>query len=188
MGLEEIIENIDADTRAKVASILDGAGKDAQRIREEAQKRANDHIEAIKKKAQNDASRLIARELSRANIESRRIYQDAITSVIDGTLESLSKSLQEYTKSTDYPSLLNKLATLAAKELGSDCIIYVQKADISKIKKVTGSIAEAKEEFVGGLKALSSDKKMSVDFTLENIFENLKDEVAVRVLKTLAKG
>lgn len=184
MGLEEIIADIDANTKAKVASVLDGAGREAQKIREDAQKDANLHIENTKRKAQGDAARLIAREFSRANIESRKIYQDAVTATIDGALDSLSGSLQEYVKSTDYARFLNKSADLAAKELGEDCTIYAQKADLPKIKH--GGAAEAKDQFSGGIKAVSSDGKRSVDFTLESVFQNLKEDIAVQLLKTLS--
>ena len=187
MGLEEIIANIESDTKAKVASVLDSAAKEGQRIKEDAQKKANEHIDMTKKKAQGDAARLVARELSRANIESRRIYQDALTQAVDSAWDMLGKSLSEYTKSTDYSALLNKLVSIAENDLGSDCTVWVQKADIPKIKKSRSTVMEAKEEFSGGLRASTKDGKMSVDFTLENILQGIKEDIAVKVLDAVKK-
>ena len=184
MGLEEIISNIDKDTKAKVASVLDEAAKETQRIREDAKKRADGNSAAMRYKAQSDAYRLVARELSRANIESRKIYQEALTGVIDGTLDSLYGALGEFVKTSEYATMLGKLEKQARKELGDNCTVYVQKTDSIRFKGAA-NVKETKDKFIGGLVATSSDGRMSVDYTLESIFQGLREDMAIQILKQI---
>jgi vacuolar-type H+-ATPase subunit E/Vma4 len=189
MGLEEILANIERDTKAKVAQIAEEAEKAAEREKQEAEKRADTYNKHMQQKAQSDTSRLLSRELSRANIEARKIYSEALEGTINRTLDSVRESLEDYAESADYPVLLNKLAQSASKELGGDCIIYVQKRDMPKLKKGKGADPqEAKEEFIGGLKGVSKDGKLSTDYTLENIFSQIREDMAVQILGMIKKG
>ncbi len=189
MGLEEILANIERDTKAKMSQIAVEAENNAKRETEEAQKRAEAYNRHMEQKAQGDSSRLLARELSRANIEARRIYGEALESTINSTLDEVRESLNDYAKGADYPGLLNKLAKAAYDELGSDCMLYLQKRDLPKLKVAKGiDPKESKEEFSGGLKAVSKDGRLSIDYTLENLFSMVKEDIAVQILKMIQKG
>jgi vacuolar-type H+-ATPase subunit E/Vma4 len=185
MGLEEIIKNIELDTKSKAKLILDDAATQAEKIYLEADARAKEHIEQVNAKAENDAKQLVMRELSRANIESKGIYQNAVNDSINHSLETLHGSLDEYMKGADYTKLLGKLAALAVGELGAGSTLLLQKADVQKVKTTAikdATIQEAKEKFVGGLRGFSKDKSMYVDYSLDKIIESLKEDIAVKLL------
>lgn len=183
MGLEEIIKNIETDTKSRAKQILDDAAAQAEKIYLDADASAKEHIEQVNAKAESDAKQLVLRELSRANIEAKGIYQNAVNDSINQSLDTLHNSLGEYMKSADYSKLLGKLATLAVGELGDGCTLLLQKTDLPKIKASQGStVQEAKEEFVGGLRGYSKDKSMYVDFSLDKIIGSLKEDIAVRLL------
>lgn len=182
MGLEEIIKNIELDTKARAKQILDDAAAQAEKTYLDADAKATDYIGQMGARDDNEAKQLIVREQSRANIEAKGIYQRAVNDAINGSLITLHSSLGSYVQGADYPKLLGKLAQLAVSELGSGCTLFLQKKDVQRIKQQNCTVEEAKESFVGGLRGVSKDGSMLVDYSIEKITDSLKDEIAVRLL------
>lgn len=189
MGLEEIIKNIDLETKARAKQLNDESIVAARKIEDEAEDQASSYLDEQKAKADNDAKQLLMREMSRANIEAKGIYQKAVNDVINESFDALYGNLNEYTESTDYSKLLAKLAKTATDELGAGCRIILNKKDVQKMKGTAKDITieESKEDFVGGLRATSKDGKMYVDYSLGKIIESLKEQMAVKLLD-LIKG
>ncbi len=185
MGLEEIIFSIENDTKAKVTKIIDDAKAEAARIRENAAKDAAEYTSEMRFRAQTEANQLIAREASKADIEAKQIYQNAMSSVLNDTISIIRENLSAYAKSDSYTKLLNKLAKRASDELGGDCTIMVQKNDIAKLRGASAKVVSSEEKFVGGLKAASKDQSMYVDYSLEAILESIKDQLATNLMKLM---
>ncbi len=189
MGLEEIIKNIDIETKARAKQINDGAIIEARKTEDMAEEQAQAYLDEMKSKSDSDAKQLLTRELSRANIEAKGIYQKAVNDVINESFNALYDNLNEYTESADYSKLLAKLAKSAMEELGPGSRIILNKKDVQKVKAAVkeANIEESKEDFVGGLRATSKDGKMYVDYSLGKIIDSLKEQMAVKLL-TLIKG
>lgn len=186
MGLEEIIKNIENDTKAKVKQILDDAQKEADKIKVDAELQASSHLNEVQVKANSDAKQIQMREMSRANTEAKAIFQSVLNESIKGSFNQVYDGLNDYVKSEDYSKLLAKLVQLASSELGEGCKIYVQKQDLQKVKgKQSANLLEAKEKFIGGLRGTSKDGKMYVDYSLEHIVESLRDQISVNILKSI---
>ncbi len=181
MGLEEIIKNIELDTKARVKQIDDDALVASRKIEEEAEDKANEFLDGQKEKAKNDASQFLARELSRANIEAKGLYQKALNGAINDSFSILSDSMGEYTQNSDYQKLLGKLAAAAIAELGNDCKIFLCKKDIGKLK-ISATVIESEEDFVGGVRTESKDGKRYIDFSIGKIIDSLRDMMAVKVM------
>lgn len=185
MGLEEIISNIENDTKAKVNKVVDDAKAEASRIRDNAAKDAAEYTSEMRFRSQTEANQLVARETSKADIEAKQIYQNAVSTVLGGTISTIQDNLSGYVKSDAYVKLLNKLAARAIDELDGDCTITVQKADLPKLKGIDAKVVAAKDNFVGGLKAVSKDESMYVDYSLEAILEGMKDQLATNLMKLM---
>lgn len=184
MGLEEIIGNIDSDTKAKVKQILDGADAEAYNIKEDASKQAAALLADAKSRADSQARQLLMRETSRASIEANGIYQSALNSAIVRSLGQIQENIGSYVSSDGYSKLLRKLASMVVEQLGSDCTIYAQKRDLAKLGQVGANIREAKAgEFIGGLKGESKDGTRYIDYSLEAIIEGSKDAIALGLMK-----
>ncbi len=184
MGLEEIIKNIEADTKAKSKQIVDAANAEAKKIEENAAAEAAEQTKDSNSKADSDAKQLLTRELSRANIEGKGIYQEAVNGYINDAMQTLGDNLGDYTASAEYQKLLGVIAATAVKELGPGCTLMLQKRDLQKLRGAgkDAKITESREQFAGGLRGLSQDGKMYVDYSLEKIIESLKDGIAVKLL------
>ncbi|MCL5430290.1 MAG: V-type ATP synthase subunit E [Candidatus Marsarchaeota archaeon] len=187
MGLEEIVNGINKDTQEKIEAMMKDANAKADRIIEEAKREAEVHKKEMDEKAKHDAQMLDARERSRANIESRHIYDNAVNSKMQEILYIIRSYLSEYVKTADYGKLLNKLESDAEAQLGSDCTVFVMKRDMPILKGAKAKIKAIgeKNSMVGGLEAESADGTRSVDYSLEHLFEDLKQELSAEILKIM---
>ena len=113
MGLEEIIKNIELETEAKEKQINEQAIAQSRDIKVEAEFRAKKILEQAMAKADNEAKQMLMRELSRANIEAKGIYQKSVNDAINKSFQALSSSLESFTETPGYIELLKKLAKQA---------------------------------------------------------------------------
>lgn len=188
MGLEDILKNIESDTKAKVRQTVDQSISDAQVIADQAAAQADKIMKDSRAKAEMDAKQLQARELSRANIEAKNTYQNSVNKALGESFKAIQDGLWDYVNTDDYAKLLNKLAAMAISELGDGCTLVVQKKDIPKLKLRGNAKVEASDkEFVGGVIGVSANGMMSVDYSLEKVLDGMKDGIAVKLLD-LIKG
>ncbi len=183
MGLEEIIDKIESDTETKVKQIIDDAKSQAAKTLSDAKANANQRIKETREKAENDSKQIVNRETSRAMVEASQIYQERLSSVVSDAISMIKTGISSYTSNPSYAKLLAKLADMAIGELGDSCIIYLQKEDMQKFKAQKFNVAASQEQFSGGLKAVSKDQTMYVDYTLDKIIEGMSDRIAFEVLK-----
>lgn len=185
MGLEEIIKDIDTDTKSRAKQVLDQAHSDAKKILDSSLAEEKAIYEAAESKAAIDSRQELVRETSRANVEAKGIYQQAVSEYIKTATDTLTKSLQAYANSAQYKKLMPKLAESASSQLGSGCTITVQARDLKLLSGASvgdAKITKSKEQFAGGLKAVSQDGKRYIDYSLESIAESLSDNIAVKLL------
>jgi vacuolar-type H+-ATPase subunit E/Vma4 len=186
MGLEEILKNIEIDTRTRTQQITDAASAELRKMEESSELEVAEFRKSADAKSENDAKQLMTRELSRANAEARALYQKAVNEYLDECIETIQQNTGSYIGSADYPKLLGKLADMAVEELGNDCTIMVQKNDIQKLKGLKGArVQESRDQFMGGLRAESADGTMYVDYSIEKIMDSLRESVAVKLLNLL---
>ncbi len=187
MGLEEIISNIEGDTKAKVNKILDDAKAEAVKVRQNALKDAEEYTADMAARAQTEVNQLMAREQSRSDIEAKQIYNNTVNKTIDDALNVIKSNLASYAKSEQYQKLLSKLADRAVKQLGNDCIISATKADVAKLAKgkLKAKVVESDEDFSGGIKAVSEDGAMSVDYSLESLVNGMNNDLVTQLMKLI---
>lgn len=189
MGLEEILKNIELDTKTKVKQIADEADAEVGKIDNQSRNEVEEYRKNAKIKAENDAKQLLTRELSRANTEAKGVYQGAVNNYIDDSISQLNENIGSYLNSADYQKLLNKLAGMATQELGPGCTLEVRKADAQKLKAPKDSkVVASKDDFIGGVRATSEDGKRYVDYSMEKIIETLRDNMAVGLLEMIKGG
>ncbi|MGC8478842.1 MAG: V-type ATP synthase subunit E [Candidatus Micrarchaeia archaeon] len=183
MGLEEVLESIKAHKEGSIAQIEREAAEQEEKILGEAKEAAKAIAKESKAKAKSDAEQLIARELSKARIEAKMIYNNAVSEKVEQGISEIKENFEEIAKSARYREILNKLANKAVKELGDDCIIVANKQDLTYLKKAAGkfSIGQPDESITAGLRAFSKDGRKEVDYTLESMIEEMHDRIASRL-------
>ncbi len=189
VGLEEIVGRVSKDAGAKVREIIEQAQADALKIRDHADEEAELYLKERKSAADYEARQLILREASKAKVDAKSVYRDRISEILGGSFAQLESELEQYAKGEDYIKLLSKLMELAAEELGENCTLYMLEKDMRRVKFPAGANKGIlKEETIGGLKGISEDGRLSVDFTLENIIELLRDSISAKALGLIERG
>ena len=186
MGLEEIIEEIEAEASRKISELRHKSKDEESRIIAAAKSEAGKISDEANGKAADEARSIISREISKAEMEAKGLYNKAVNDSLEDALEQIRGAFGEYRNSKEYPQLLEKLVKLAAMSLGDDCRILVNSAD-RKLLPSRGKLkVEADDSKVpNGIIAYSGDGRKFVDYTLRNILEDSKDAVAAELLKSI---
>jgi vacuolar-type H+-ATPase subunit E/Vma4 len=187
MGLEEILKGIKSRKEATLAQIASDTKAQRDKIIGEAKEQAKAIAKEGRAHAKRDAELIEARETSKARIEGKMIYNNALNDRIEEALTSIRNDLGSFTKSNTYNKLLDKLANEVLAGLGNDCTIFANSNDIAYLKGRIkgGNLIQAKEEFIGGIKAVSKDGRREMDYSLESIMEGLRDGLASRIIEEL---
>ncbi len=184
MGIEEIADRIEKEAELKVKGILEDTDSKSVAIINNAKKKADALLSQRLSSAKESAEMIVSKASSKAEVEGSQIYQKALSESINKSIEDIRKQLPAYAKSGDYKKLLNKLCASALEEFGDGCIITANKQDIDVIKQIPGiSVEQAGGAFSGGIIAYSSDRKRSIDYTLDRLLSSIEDKIAVEVLK-----
>jgi vacuolar-type H+-ATPase subunit E/Vma4 len=183
MGLEEIVENIRSETETRVKRIIGAAKEEADKIIGATEVEAKAYLQREKENSEIEAKQLILRELSRANIEAKATLQESADSAIKKSIGLVNDQIDAYFETPAYAKLLNRLAQAARTELGDGCVLFLQERDLQKVKKAPegAHIESSGEKFSGGLKGISKNNDMFVDYSMESIMKMLNDRMAVGI-------
>ncbi|MEM0149519.1 MAG: V-type ATP synthase subunit E family protein [Candidatus Micrarchaeaceae archaeon] len=187
MGLEEIVAGIEKRKELETSKLLSEAKAEADRIMGEAKEKAALESREILSKAEFEASQIKAREQSKASLEAKRMLYGAIAGKLSSAEAELRASIAEYKATDDYKALILKLYSNALDALGKDCEVHAPKDDMPTIKKKfpKAKLLEAREDFIFGLYANSSDGKLVIDYGLDNILSKVRDGFYSRLIKAI---
>jgi V/A-type H+-transporting ATPase subunit E len=119
------------------------------------------------------------------------IIESAIDEIFNKAREKLAKSNNE----KNYEKLLNNLIADSAGKLGSEIIIQCNKTDLKLVKKIASDISTDKKmkitvsdevlDIIGGIKATSLDRTMTLDNTIDSSIESLKPLIRKEIVQLL---
>lgn len=178
MGLERLAAEIEAKAKAELDAEL------ARRSQEEAKLLAS---RAERLKAIDDASQRIlevesrrekVQRLARAKVEARKLLYEARERRIGTGLKSARDALADYTKSSDYPKLLEKMVEHATEVLGPKVKLLARSADLPTLKSVAGrGVPASAAPMIGGLIAETPDGKRRLDLSFDDLLRLKEDRV-----------
>ncbi len=177
MSLEEIERHIKKEEKEKVHRILSEAKAKYYAILTSSsatiEKLRSDNSIRIKA----EISRILDTEVNTAKAEAEKRYNTAFSDKIDEISQSIESALASFVATEPYDKLLFILVKRATKELGPGAKVYVNDRDLKKTRDKFPDldIKSAKNEFVGGVKAVSKDGFKGVDLSLEDILRRKKD-------------
>ncbi len=187
MGLEDILDDIQKRKEENIDQISreteDEIGKIIQAAKAEAASIAKD----TKERAKEESSQIITKAVSRANIEGRMLFNKATNEKVEEAIKGVMNSVERYRKSDSYRKLLVTLSQKALNQLGPNSIVYSRKDDLEYLKRALPkvSIEPIDHDITGGVVVVSNDGRMEIDYSLENIIEDMKDSFASQMLKII---
>jgi len=183
MGFEEILKSINSHTEKELQAIAASTKEEVALIMKHASDESESYAKELKQKSDSESARIIASEISKANIEAKHIIDRAVEEKLEAAMQRINSYLKDYTASEAYAKLLQKMAQSAERELGQ-CTIFVRKQDM----KLLPGAKLSKDSFIGGLKAVSNDGAKEVDYTLESVLAALNYRLSAVLVKKIKVG
>ncbi|MEM4348351.1 MAG: V-type ATP synthase subunit E [Candidatus Anstonellaceae archaeon] len=185
MGFEELAQQIQKNAEAEGRRIIHTAQKNAEKIVEAASKNADENL----KKAKAEAAALVKQEhaerVTSAKLAAKKIISEAKDDAVEAAVQEVWKEfVATATKKSTYPSLLAKLVQEGLKELGTkEAVLYVRDEDRYLVSGY--QLAKLPSEYAGGVIVESTDGKVRVNKTLDEIFLRKKDWLRKQIYEKL---
>ncbi len=191
MNMEKKLNSLKEYVKTKALSeakkIKQDAEEKAKAIEKEYEEKAKKEYSKLLKEAERKANLLERKEISQARARSSRMLLDAKNDILRKALEEFREAIYSLAQSEEYNALLEKLTREAIETLGKrDVIVSVRKEDVERMRKIARKVAEdmnvnleiSKEnaEISGGVIVSLKEGHVIVENTLENKFEEVKDE------------
>jgi V/A-type H+-transporting ATPase subunit E len=194
-SLERTIDKVLSQKESALITEIDSALKNSLRNLESSksnlQAEYDNIIEASNKQAENLKRQIIGSSTLSARNKELVIIESAIDEIFNKAREKLAKSNNE----KNYEKLLNNLIADSAGKLGSEIIIQCNKTDLKLVKKIASDISTDKKmkitvsdevlDIIGGIKATSLDRTMTLDNTLDSSIESLKPLIRKEIVQLL---
>lgn len=179
MGLTDVTNEIKVQAEQQAQEIVAQAEAQASEITAKADAEVAEYADNAKKHSEQLRELTERKILAAARVDAQRLVlntkKEAIDSVMDNVKEHFA-SLKQAERGTFLRNLLKK----AKQEITVDTV-FVQKKDKAVLKGV-----KAKEaEIAGGLVAQSKDGNVSVNLSVEELLQSVRQDVLVDVSEVL---
>jgi vacuolar-type H+-ATPase subunit E/Vma4 len=184
MSTEKIIEQIQKDAEKEIKEIQLSAEKQAETIILEAKKQAKEEADNILENGKKQAENIHRIIISKENQDIKREIMNSKEKIID---ECFIKAHQKLSiiKGKPYEDTVSKYAQEGIKKLGKDCSVLISRNEDKKIIETLGLKSSGNIEASGGIKLVSKDGKIILDYTFDGILKRDKDKIRNKVGKLL---
>jgi len=188
MGLENVKKGLAQEAQAEVKRAVSWAQKAA----DETLAQAKENASKIRAEAREKASQMAAGEAneraSAAELKAKKILAQAMNKKMDEALEMAWNEFAKKAQSKDYEKMMKALITGAEKELGAKTIVQVNEDDLKIAKKYSKNVSSKTAEIAGGAIISTADGRISINNSLESIFEQGKDGAKRIIYAQMMKG
>jgi|SRR5580765_1104179 len=189
--IDKVLSQKESALITEIDSALKNSLKNLESSKSNLQAEYDNIIEASNKQAENLKRQIIGSSTLSARNKELVIIESAIDEIFNKAREKLAKSNNE----KNYEKLLNNLIADSAGKLGSEIIIQCNKTDLKLVKKIASDISTEKKmkitvsdevlDIIGGIKATSLDRTMTLDNTLDSSIESLKPLIRKEIVQLL---
>jgi V/A-type H+/Na+-transporting ATPase subunit E len=178
MSLESLVEEIRRRGEADLAAIT--AARDAERAKVVAQR--DQRIEQVRAESARATEAEVAREraqrLAAAKLQARKLLYEARERRLGTAVTETRTLLQEYTRSTQYPAVLKRMAAAATDALGKQIRISGRGEDAYLLAKVAGKgFDPTPQPILGGLVAETTDGSRRLNLAFDELLRLHEDRV-----------
>lgn len=184
MSSEKIIEQIQKDAKTEIQQIKKEAENEARTIIIEAKKQAKIEAEKIIKNGKKQAENIYRITISKEKQNIKREIMNLKEQIIEECFIKAHQKLSTI-KGKTYEETVFKYAKEGVKKLGKDCNILVSRSEDKKIIEKLNLLSSGKIEASGGIKLVSKDGKIILDYTFNKILKRDKDKIRNKVGKLL---
>ena len=178
MSLESLVEEIRRRGEADLAAIT--AQRDGERAKIVAER--DRRVEEVRSESARVTDAEVAREraqrLAAAKLQARKLLYEAREQRLANAVTETRALLQEYTRSTQYPAVLKRMAATATESLGKQVRISGRIEDAYLLAKVAGKgFDPTPQPILGGLVAETPDGSRRLNLSFDELLRLREDRV-----------
>lgn len=177
MGLEEILDSIDRETRVKIESIGRRAREESESIIESAKSEAERLLNESVSKARAEGESEMGRAIASKRMELRRRYQNSINRAVSDSIARIYDSADDFRSGETYARLIPLLYKRVVEALGADCIIRMREDDAKLLGESIGDRLRRDDGVVAGMIGVSRDGLREVDYSFKSIIGMVENDL-----------
>lgn len=185
MSLENVRDSLIQEAKKEEKRIISEAEKEATAIIAKAKDQAKQIKAEEKKKASETVNGERNEKISAARLKANKIISEAKNKLVDGSVNEIWNDFKDSPNKKGYAGFLKKQIKEAEKELGKAAIVTVNSTDLKVAKKYSKNVQKQGVNISGGAIVFTKDRSVSIDSSLESIFENNKEEIRGTIFKEL---
>lgn len=148
----------------------------------------NTTIKELQERYANDAriksERESARIIEAGKLKAKKILFDAINTNLVSTFDVIKQELSNYTMTSEYKKILQKMVKTSKKRLDNKIIIHCRKED-QMILKDMDVIIGSSIQTLGGIVAENMSSTKELDLTFEELLRTHEDEIKNKILEKI---
>lgn len=187
MGLSQLKKELIGDAKGQAKEISLETERERKEILKEAEKQKQAVLEAAEKEANALVEDEKREQFAAIQLKAKRIVSEAKEEAVNNNLGEVWTAFAKASKDADYPRLLKRLVEEGLDALGAGAVVQVNGKDVSLAKKYAKNV-KAVPGLSGGAIVSSPDGRISINNSLEALFEERRDEVRRMVFGKLFTG
>ncbi len=191
MNLDVLADSLIEESKKEANELIDSAKEDAEKIISNAKSIEEGKLNQAEKEVKDKLTAKKRERIAWANLEKKRIIAEAKEEAVSNILESVFLGLSKLRKSSKYSKFMKNILSKALKEMNeSFVIIHIVKGD----KRFLGSLRSVKSKIVedlkysGGILIENRSKTVSINYSLEAIYEMKKNKLRKEIYDSLFGG
>jgi len=178
MSLDSLVDEIRRRGEADLAAITAQRDAGAAKVIADRDHRLAEVRATAARTAEAEASRERAQGLAAAKLQARKLLYEAREKRLTSAIGETRTLLLEYTRSTQYPSVLRRMVTTATDSLGKQLRISGRSEDSALLAKAAGkSFDPTPQPIVGGLIAETPDGSRRLNLSFDELLRLREDRV-----------
>lgn len=197
--LNSLKEYIRSKSITESEEIVKKAEAQAESITKEYKEKAQRAYEEIIQEAKRNVAEYERREIAQLRARSSKMILDAKNDILKSALNELKETMYSLPANEKYDSILEKLLKEAIETLKEkEVVVYSREEDMKKVAemseklkkelKVDIILSDEPVKIIGGVIVSTKDKRIVVENTLENKFEEMKEKFLSLLFSTLNAG
>ncbi len=187
MELENLKKSLVAEGSAEARKIVSQAEKQAEEILAQAAEASAKIRAEAKERARLAAEAESNERISSAQLKAKKTVTEARNRLLEESLSAMWDEFRKVTQTNEYEAMMKRLITGAEKELGEKAMVNVNSSDLKLAKKFSENVSQKPADIAGGAIVCTKDGSITIDNSLESIFENGKEEAKSAIFSTLTK-
>ena len=184
MSAEKIIEQIKKDAEKEIRQIKKDADTQAKKIIDDAKQQADVEAEKILENGKKQAENIRRIIISKENQDIKREVMKAKEKVIEDCFVKGHQKLSMI-KAKEYEETVTRYIKEGIGKLGKDCNVLSSRTEDKKLIEKLGLKSTGTIEASGGVKLVSRDGRVTLDYTFDGILKRDKQKIRNKVGRLL---